>query len=345
LCGIFGHFLLGDADPALVERMGRRLAHRGPDGMGVFRDPLLSFGATRLSIIDLSAPAGPIFNEDERIGVVLNGEIYNYRALRSELEKAGHHFRTATDTEVLVHGYEQWGRDFVDRLRGMFSFCLYDSYQQQVMLVRDRMGEKPLYTHFPAGGGLIFASEPKALFEYAGLRPCVNREAAPAFMTLGAVPAPQTLFEGVFKLAPAERLIMSTSARQSEAYWRGQADARHAPPYGEAVRLVRDALSDAVAAEMVSDVPVGAFLSGGLDSSAVVALMQRTAAGPIQTFTVGFNFEKDSRADLKFNVDTRYAALVAERLKTTHHTILMPAGEHLCRRCFSSSSTTRTSRL
>ncbi|HYO87228.1 MAG TPA: asparagine synthase (glutamine-hydrolyzing) [Candidatus Limnocylindrales bacterium] len=329
MCGIFGHFLLGPISPELVERMGRQLAHRGPDGTGIYRDALLSFGATRLSIIDLSAPAGPLFNEDGRVGVVLNGEVYNHRALRTQLEQVGHRFSTGTDTEVLVHGYEEWGVDVVTRLRGMFAFCLYDKAREHVTLVRDRLGEKPLYYTFTPDGALLFASEPKALLEYSGVRRAVNREAVSSYMVLGYVPAPNTLFEGIYKLAPGERLFVSPHGRRNEAYWQGQVDTRNAPPYPEAVRLVREAMTNAVSAEMVSDVPIGSFLSGGLDSSAVVALMQQAAASPVQTFTVGFDSEPGSGYDTKFNVDVRYAQLVASRLKTKHHTILLPTDDRL----------------
>ena len=329
VCGIFGHFMLFDADPALVEEMGQRLIHRGPDGIGVFRDKFLSFGATRLAIIDLSAPAGPIFNEDGRIGVALNGEIYNYRDLRQQLEAAGHQFSTATDTEVIVHAYEQWGDCFLEHLRGMFAFCLYDSVTCRIMLVRDRLGEKPLYYAWTSSGGLLFASEPKALLAHSAMRRAVRTEAITSFLILGYVPAPHTLYDGIEKLAPGEVLTVTPHGRDVRSYWHGPTDVGASLSYRDSVKRVRAALDEAVSLEMVSDVPVGAFLSGGVDSSAVVALMSQMRSTPIRTFTVGFDFEPGSSEDVKFNLDARYARDVAALYKADHETIYLPTDERL----------------
>jgi asparagine synthase (glutamine-hydrolysing) len=331
MCGIFGHYYPVGADPALIERMAGRLAHRGPDGHGTYHDGKLAFGAGRLAIIDLSAPAGPIFNEDGCIGVVFNGEIYNYKRLRAELEGAGHTFTTCTDTEAIVHGYEQWGVGVIERLRGMFALCVWDSTQDRLLLARDRLGEKPLYYAQPSEGEFVFASEAKALFEHPGLRARLNPDLLPHFLILGYAPPPHTMFAGVDKLAPGERLIVQGGRVHRELYWQPHLEAVDPPPYDEAVKTLRRALDETVQMQMMSDVPIGAFLSGGLDSSAVVALMARHSSQPVQTFTVGFDYPPDSKGDAKFNVDARYAKLVSERLGTQHHIITLREDSSLSR--------------
>jgi asparagine synthase (glutamine-hydrolysing) len=329
MCGIFGHFDPNGADVDLIERMARRLAHRGPDGYGTAQLGALAFGATRLSIIDLAAGFQPIFSEDRRVAVVFNGEIYNYKALRADLERQGHHFATHTDTEVIVHGYETWGDGVLDRLRGMFALGIWDAPNERLLLARDRTGEKPLYYAPLQGGALVFGSEIKALFEHPGLTPKVNDAALPHFLILGYVPPPETMFAGIYKLAPGEKLIAERGRLDKTLYWQARISAVDPPPYAEAVRQVRAAVMEAVEIEMMSDVPIGAFLSGGIDSTIVVALMQRLSRQPVQTFTVGFDMPPGSKADQKFNVDVRYAALVAERLHTHHHTITIRQDEHL----------------
>jgi asparagine synthase (glutamine-hydrolysing) len=329
MCGIFGHFHPNGADANVIERMARRLAHRGPDGCGTVDCGTLAFGAVRLAIIDLQAGFQPIFSEDRRTSVVFNGEIYNHKALRAELERLGHRFATRTDTEVIVHGYEAWGDGVLDRLRGMFALCIWDGAHERLLLARDRTGEKPLYYATLADGGLVFASEIKALFEHRGLTPKVNHAALPHFLILGYVPPPETLFAGVYKLAPGERLIVERGKLDKAFYWQARISAVDPPPYAEAVEQVRAAVTEAVEIEMMSDVPIGAFLSGGVDSTIVVSLMQSLSAQPVQTFTVGFDMPPGSKNDRKFNVDVRYAALVAQRLGTRHHTITIRQDEHL----------------
>lgn len=327
MCGIFGHVNLAGGDLALVHRMAACLAHRGPDGYGVHQDGLLAFGAGRLAIIDLYAGVQPIFSEDRRVAVIYNGEIYNYKPLRAELEALGHHFATQTDTEVIVHGYESWGVDVIARLRGMFAIGIWDASAERLLLVRDRLGEKPLY-YAQAGDSFLFASEIKALFEYPGLRRAVNQEALPLYLTLGYVPPPQTMFAGIQKLAPGEWLKIDRNGVRVERYWQPAMDTTapiHSGDYATAVRDVRQTLTEAVEMRLMSDVPLGAFLSGGVDSTAIVALMGRAIKNkwnqPVQTFTVGFDMESGSKADEKFNVDARYAALAADRLGTDHHAI------------------------
>ena len=315
------------ADPALIHRMARRLAHRGPDGYGIHHDGVLAFGAGRLAIIDLGAPAGAIFNEDRCVSVVFNGEIYNYKALRAELEQLGHVFATKTDTEVIVHGYEAWGVDMLTRLRGMFALGVWDQAKARLLLARDRLGEKPLYYTRLDSGELLFASEAKALFEHPGVIRGVNHAALPAYLTLGYVPPPLTLFAGIEKLCPGQYLISEHGALRKGLYWQPTVDTSHAPEYPEAVKLVRAKLIETVEAQMMSDVPIGAFLSGGVDSSAVVAIMAQVTGQPVQTFTVGYEADAGTQYDKKFNQDVEYAAEVSRALKTKHHLIKLKAND------------------
>lgn len=330
MCGIFGQISLGgQADSGLIERMARCLAHRGPDGYGIHHDGIMAFGAGRLAIIDLSAPAGPIFSEDRQVAVAFNGEIYNHKVLRTELEGLGHVFKTRTDTEVIVHGYESWGLGVLDRLRGMFALAVWDAQNARLLLARDRTGEKPLYIAH-VDNGLIFASEAKALFEHPGLRRAVNTEALPLYLTLGYVPPPMTMFAGIEKLAPGEYLLLCPEREVRARYWTPVMDttAPHVP-YPHAVRSVRRMLTESVEMRLMSDVPIGAFLSGGLDSTAVVAIMTRALGRPVETFTVGFELEAGSKADAKFNVDARHAAAAARDLNTHHHAITVKQDESL----------------
>lgn len=329
MCGIYGQYNPAGADPALIERMAQKLAHRGPDGYGTYHSGALAFGAGRLAIIDLQAGVQPIFSEDHSIAVVFNGEIYNYKALRAELERAGHVFATHTDTEVIVHGYEQWGIAVLEHLRGMFGVGIWDDQQQLLLIARDRLGEKPVYYAALGGGEFLFASEAKALFEHPGLRAAVNHEMLPHFLLVGYVPPPHTLFAGVDKLAPGEYLVVNRDGLRKALYWQPVMDAANPPDYPEAVDQVRAALLETVEMQMMSDVPIGAFLSGGVDSTGIVALMQRLSSKPVQTFTVGFDAPPGSPADVKFNVDRRYAAVAAKAIGTEHHEIMLRADDSL----------------
>jgi asparagine synthase (glutamine-hydrolysing) len=332
MCGIFGQYRIdGNSNHDLVRQMAATLAHRGPDGDGTYQsaDGVLAFGAGRLAIIDLDAPAGPLFNEDDAVGVAFNGEIYNYRALRRELEAAGHVFATGTDTEVVVHGYEQWGADVLTRLTGMFALAVWDERERKLLLARDRTGEKPLYVA-QVDGGLLFASEIKALLLHPNLRPAVNPDALPHFLAVGYTPPPLTMFAGVNKLAPGEMLTFDADGASTRRYHTFTMDTRQAPmPYAEAVTAVREALTQAVEMRLMADVPVGAFLSGGLDSTAVVALMAGAMGRPVETFTVGFDFDDDPHNDTKFNVDQRHGADAAAILGTHHHEITVNMGPSL----------------
>ena len=332
MCGIFGHYQIdGSSNHDLVRQMAVRLAHRGPDGDGTYQssDGVLAFGAGRLAIIDLDAPAGPLFNEDKSVSVAFNGEIYNYRDLRRELETAGHVFATGTDTEVGVHGYEQWGVGVLERLHGMFALAIWDERERRLTLARDRTGEKPLY-YTEIDGGLLFASEIKVLLLHPNLRPAVNPDAIPHFLAVGYTPPPLTMFAGVSKLAPGEMLTFDADGATTRRYHTFTMDTRRTPmPYNDAVAAVREALTEAVEMRLMADVPVGAFLSGGLDSTAVVALMAQAMGRPVETFTVGFDFSDDPSNDHKFNVDQRHGADAAQILGTHHHEITVNMGTSL----------------
>ncbi|MEL6151133.1 MAG: asparagine synthase (glutamine-hydrolyzing), partial [Chloroflexota bacterium] len=242
-------------------------------------------------------------------------------ALRKDLEAAGHVFSTHTDTEVVVHGYEQWGVDVIARLRGMFALCVWDENNNQLHLARDFAGEKPLY-YMQHNGAFLFASEIKALLLHEGVRPAVDEDALLHFLAVGYVPPPLTMFAGIHKLGPGELMVVNRDGVQVRPYRVPQMDTRHTDlSYDEAVAAVREKLTEAVEMRLMSDVPVGAFLSGGVDSTAVVAMMGRAMGRPVETFTVGFNFDDDPNNDMKFNVDQRYGKRASEMLGTHHHEI------------------------
>lgn len=335
MCGIYGIYRTtgsNHSDAALVERMATCLDHRGPDGYGTWGDERLHFGAGRLAIIDLSAPAGPLFNEDRSVAVVFNGEIYNYRSLRDTLTSQGHTFATHTDGEVIVHGYEQWGRGILEQIHGMFAIAVYDSHDGSILIARDRLGEKPLYfihEQQPDSNRLLFASEIKALYMDSALRPRVNAQAVVPYMMLGYTPPDMTLFEGIHKLSPGEYLSLNPTAShlQTGLYYTPQPiipTPVAAKTYDQAVAHTRRLLDEAVEKRLMSDVPLGAFLSGGVDSTAIVGLMARKMTRPVQTFTVGF-----ANHGYKFNIDAHYAQIASQALKTDHHVIEIAENEQL----------------
>ncbi len=330
MCGIFGiadfasetQSLNGQGDlSSLLGAMGQALAHRGPDddGAAVFRTPWASvgIGVRRLSIIDVANGRQPMTNEDGSVTAVCNGELYNYRDLRDALLSRGHRFRTQSDTEVLVHLYEEHGWESVERLRGMFAFALWDARKQLLVLARDRLGIKPLFFKYDRRR-LAFASEIRGLLLALDTSPEVAQPALLRLLMLQYVPAPDTMFEGIQKLLPGTVLIASEHGIEARQYWRPPVISGTAEDQSEAklVRAVADRLRDAVACHLVSDVPVGAFLSGGLDSTALVALMNRAGMPPFHTFSVGFD------GPARFN-ELSYARQVAEQFGTHHHELIV----------------------
>jgi asparagine synthase (glutamine-hydrolysing) len=321
MCGIVA-WLAADGttvDRDVLGQMRDRLAHRGPDGAGLWLDdPLrVGLGFRRLAIIDLADTASqPMPNEDHSVHVVFNGEIYNHRALRQELEAAGHVFRTDhSDTETIVHGYEQWGDDVVKHLTGMFAFAIWDATRQRLLLARDRIGIKPLYFTW-AAGSLLIASEIKALLAHPAVSPAINPHGLYHYLSFLTTPAPLTMFRGIYKMPAGYRAVVEGDRFRAERYW----DALPVNiEYGDQQAIVnrtRELLDQAVEKRLMSDVPFGVFLSGGVDSSAIVAMMSRHLSTPVRTFTVGFSdHERLNELD--------HARAVARHFRTDHREVLV----------------------
>jgi asparagine synthase (glutamine-hydrolysing) len=292
------------------------IVHRGPDDEGHFVSGSVGLGMRRLSIIDPAGGKQPVCNEDATIRVVSNGEIYNYRELRSELEAQGHSFRSRSDTEVIVHAFEEYGEACLDKLRGMFAFALWDARHQNLMLAVDRFGIKPLY-YAINNEGIVFASELQCLLACGTVTGEIDYSGLAQYFTLGYIPAPDTIFRVVRKLAPGYRLQWTpTAGPLVESYWDWpRNDVEHRRPSVLVRHELREALKDAVRSHLVSDVPLGVFLSGGIDSSTVVALMSELSAEPVKTFTIGFD---DREHD-----ESNRALLVAHRFRTDHHQFMV----------------------
>lgn len=321
MCGIAGIVQPkgSTVDRALLERMTLSLQHRGPDDQGLFVRGNVGLGHRRLSIIDLASGHQPLFNEDGTVVVVYNGEIYNFVETKAELEGRGHVFKTHCDTEVIVHAYEEWGTDCPNRFRGMFAFAIFDQRTGDVFLCRDRVGVKPLY--FAVDGyQLIFASEIKAILPALQHKPSVNLSRLDFYVSLGYVPGDETLFAGIRKLLPGHTLTWRNGEMLVARYW-DLADVRPLHiSFDEAKIRFQEMLMDCVRMRLMSDVPLGAFLSGGLDSSAIVACMSRISPDPVKTFTVGY-------ADDPTSSELEYARIVARYLKTEHHEFVLSAGD------------------
>jgi asparagine synthase (glutamine-hydrolysing) len=320
MCGIYGQFRL-DGKPvsrSMLHSMGNAMIHRGPDDEGVFCEGGVGLGMRRLSIIDLAGGHQPFTAVSGQVALVANGEVYNFKELRLELERAGYIFRSQSDCETILWGFLEWGVDkLVQKLNGMYAFALWDGRAQQLVMVRDRLGIKPLYYHFD-GKVFTFASEAKSLFP-AGIRAVLNHGALPAYLALGYVPAPQTLFAGIHKLPVASIAVASAEKLDVRSYWSLSPEIDASTSEAEWSERVSAQLESSVAMQMVSDVPLGAFLSGGIDSSAVVAYMSRHASGPVKTYAIGFDGDAASR----FYNELPYAREVAASFGTEHHEILV----------------------
>lgn len=316
MCGIAGIVSIDGGLSALdVAPMCAALRHRGPDSRGAWSDGLCALGHERLAVIDLSAEAAqPICNESRTRALVVNGEIYNFAGLRDELQALGCRFRSHGDSEVILHAYERWGAGCLERLRGMFALALWDGPARRLLLARDRVGKKPLF-FAQSGSAFLFSSELQGLLAHPSVRRNADVRAIDAYLSWGYVPAPSTAFRGISKLPPAHALVVDVSngtiATTSQQYW----SLHHAPKRpisrDDAAQLIRTALTDAVRVRLASDVPVGAFLSGGIDSSIVVGLMAQAMGRPVQTFTIGFE-------DSSYN-EAPFARQVARRWRTDHH--------------------------
>jgi asparagine synthase (glutamine-hydrolysing) len=314
ICGIYNFGTLAPADPAALKRAADAMVHRGPDDEGFYVNGELGLGNRRLSIIDLPGGHQPITNEDETLWVTLNGEIYNYRELRPELEARGHRFRTASDTETLVHLYEDYGLGCLEPLRGMFAFALWDNRRRCLLVARDRLGVKPLFYRLQAGQ-LAFASELRALRELVGHPLEIELQSVYDFFGFRYIPAPHTFYRGVEKLLPGHYMIVDARGARIEPYWdvpREEETSRTAEDFAEEVI---ERLRESIRLRLIADVPLGVFLSGGTDSSAVVAFMAALGARPLRTFSVGF--EEPEYSELPF------ARRVAQRFSTEHHELVV----------------------
>lgn len=318
MCGITGWANLDPrtAPPQgadeLLRSMCDRMVHRGPDSEGYLVDRGVALGMRRLAIIDLLTGEQPVFNEDHSVAVILNGEIYNYRELRDELEQRGHAFHSASDTEVLPHLYEEHGTAMVDHLNGMFAFALWDTKRRRLFIARDRFGEKPLYWGV-FDRSLLFASEPKVLLAHPAVRPELNLDALRQYLSFDYVPAPLSIYQGINKLPAGHTLTLEDGDVKVQRYWRLSYKTRQpVPAIDEAAEQLRALLADAVRMRLVADVPLGILLSGGIDSSMVAALAVRAAGSEtVKTFSVGF-------AEGSFD-ESQYARRVAKFLGTDHH--------------------------
>jgi asparagine synthase (glutamine-hydrolysing) len=318
MCGIAGMVQTeadGAVDVATIHQMCDAIVHRGPDDEGIFVKAGVGLGMRRLSIIDLAGGHQPVFNEDKTVWIVFNGEIYNFLELRPELERRGHRFSTHSDTEVIVHLYEEYGAECVQKLRGMFAFALYDERAARLLLVRDRLGKKPLH-YAVQNGTLLFASEIKAILAVAPDLAKVNVPALLQYMYFGYVPDPATAFVPIQKLPAGHLLEFEKGEVRIRQYWDLPQYGTHDPASEEEVlEELEQRLAEAVRIRLIADVPLGAMLSGGTDSSTVVALMARATSRPIKTFSIGFR-----QAD--FN-EAPYARLVAEKFGTDHHELIV----------------------
>jgi asparagine synthase (glutamine-hydrolysing) len=318
ICGFYEYEAQRPAEARILDDMLRVLRHRGPDDAGVYLDKGLALGMRRLSIIDLAGGKQPIRNEDGSVVLIFNGEIYNYRSLGDLLKSRGHILTTCSDTEVIVHLYEDYGPECLQHLRGMFGFALWDARRRQLFIARDRLGIKPLY-FTQAGGRLIFGSEIKAILQHPAVEARMDLAALNHYLSLKYVPAPQTMFAGISALPPGCSLTCDAQGVRIHRYWdvsfanQGHSDHRE-EVYAEQLEAL---LREAVQLHVVSDVPFGAFLSGGLDSSTIVALMSQFLQEPVKTYSVGFEGDGEAFSELP------YARAVAKQFQTDHHEVFI----------------------
>jgi asparagine synthase (glutamine-hydrolysing) len=323
MCGICGIFYTDRArrvERDTLTEMNERIVHRGPDDDGFLVEANIGLAMRRLSIIDIQTGHQPICNEDENVWIVYNGELYNHLELRRDLEACGHRYRTKSDTETIVHLYEEYGRDCVKYLRGMFAFAIWDRRKRQLFIARDRLGIKPLYYWYD-GRTLLFGSEIKAILAYPGLTPEFNRVTLAEYLAFGYIPEPETMYAGIKKLLPGHTLEIGEAGEpKASSYWdlKVQVDGEGRPRQYYVDRY-RELLEGCVSSHLMSDVPLGVFLSGGLDSSAVAALTTKIRREPIETFAVGYGEESFS--------ELPYARMVAKHIGSKHHEVCLSRDE------------------
>ena len=321
MCGICGMYNMRSGERISQERiecMTSQISHRGPDERGIHLDGNIGLGFARLSIIDLSGGQQPMSNETEDIWVVFNGEIWNYKTLRKELMEKGHRFRTNCDTETIVHAYEEYGVDCVPRLHGMFAFAIWDGSGRRLLLARDRVGKKPLY-YTCVDGDVLFASEIKSLLVDPRVKRQVDLQALSDFLSVKYVPGPATLFANIHKVQAGHWILFENGASREQRYWDFTFSETEQRPVEEYVQGIRQHIGRAVGERMMADVPLGALLSGGVDSSIIVGTMSRLTSQPVKTFAVGFDIPEYS--------ELPYARLVAEHFGTEHHELTVSSSD------------------
>ncbi len=321
MCGICGIYNAQSKEPvsrSLIERMICLIAHRGPDDSGSYFDGPLGLGFARLSIIDLAGGHQPMCNETGEIWIVFNGEIWNYQALRQELIAKGHRFRTSCDTETIIHAYEEFDVDCLRRLHGMFGFAIWDRHRHRLFLARDRVGKKPLY-YTQVNGNFIFASEIKSLLCHPQVRREVDIQALSDFLSVRYVPAPATLFANIYKVPPGHWLLYENGTIQQQCYWDFTFGSIEPRPIKHYLNGIRAHISRAVEERMMADVPVGALLSGGIDSSIITGIMSKFTSQHVKTFSVGFDHPDYS--------ELPYARLVAHHFATDHHELIVKSAD------------------
>src|SRR5271155_1288195 len=320
ICGIFHRDSNSRVERSVLAGMNLQIVHRGPDDEGMFIDGNVGLAMRRLSIIDLQSGHQPMANEDQNLWIVYNGEIYNHRELRDGLESSGHRYRTRSDTETILHLYEEYGADCVDHLRGMFAFAIWNKRDRRLFVARDRLGIKPLY-YWHDGRTFLFGSEIKAILAHPGVRTEFNKSVLAEYLAFGYIAGPDTLFAGIQKLLPGHTLEVSETGQiQIQQYWDlafEQDTDEHPRDYY--VKRYRELIEESVGSHLMSDVPLGVFLSGGLDSSVVAALATRARGGPIKTFSVGY--AEDAFSELP------YARRVAEHIESEHHEVRLSCEE------------------
>jgi asparagine synthase (glutamine-hydrolysing) len=319
MCGIAG-FINTKVKPraereALLDGMCRIITHRGPDEQGMMVDDHAALGMRRLSIIDLKTGQQPIYDESGNLVIVFNGEIYNYREVKTELEKRGHKFKTNSDTETIVHAYEEFGADCLQHLRGMFAFAIWNKAKKELFIARDRVGKKPLYYSVTVDGQFVFGSELKVLLTHGGVKREIDTGALDAYLSFGYVPDPMCIFKNVRKLEPGHFLTYRDGEVKTQSYWDFDYSESTDRKEEDYIDELRELIKDAVNVRLISEVPLGAFLSGGVDSSAIVGNMARLSGQPVKTFSIGFN--EDSFNELK------YARVAADHFGTEHHEFIV----------------------
>ncbi len=325
MCGIAGMMKFGDAsevEASALHRMCAAMVHRGPDDEGIYTDGAVGIGMRRLSIVDLATGHQPLSNEDGSAWIVFNGEIYNHASLRPGLEKRGHQYRTQSDTETILHLYEQYGRDCVQHLRGMFAFAIWDAPRQRLFIARDRLGIKPLYYRLTPDD-IVWGSEIKVVLAAPSVDCQFDRSVLAEFLAFGYLSGAQTFYRGIRKLMPGHWMEVDFKGQvKIERYWDlATAESEHWKPQSYFISTYREMLEEAVQSHLMSDVPLGVFLSGGLDSSAVAALMTKIRRAPVETFSVGYGEEQYS--------ELPYARIVAKHLNSVHHEVLVSQQEFL----------------